>query len=216
MAEPVEPDQRLKTGPMHKLVRSIRSRGLLGTLRWFANGYLSVTRFIVFHRDLRVPCPHVPRNPDAELRRVSVEELRAFRDAAGTLPVEFYCDETSGFTTPYVAFVEGRMAAILWMVFPGEGSRFLDLEDGDVEYNYSAVLPAYRGRRLAEDLLAHAVRSCQEEGRLRRMFAVVSAMNVPQYKQMMNLGFEPVEALAHFLTRRPKASLRWVPADPDA
>jgi len=90
-----------------------------------------------------------------------------------------------------------------------EYSRFLVLGEGDAEYNYSFVLPQYRGRRLAARLIAFMIKICQQQGQ-RRLFAVVSATNIPQFKQMLDMGFVPVEALTHFGTRRPKATLEYV------
>lgn len=191
------------------VTQSFKSRGVLGTLRWIAVGPLRVNNFLVFHMDLRRPFTPTPVPDGLELRRSSVEELRHLRTGRSDLPVEFYCDQTHGFTLPFLAFSNGELAAIHWLVLPGQRSRFLDMKAGDVELNYNTVLPPFRGKRIAQILMSHIVAQSQTEGH-QHMFGVVHAANIPQFKQMLDMGFRPVEVVSHFGFSRPKASLEFV------
>jgi GNAT superfamily N-acetyltransferase len=170
---------------------------------------LRVNNFLVFHLDLTKTKPAPPPPVGVTLRVGTVEDLRALRATRGDLPVEFYCDETHGFTTPFLAMVDGEVAAIHWLVFPGQRSRFLDMKPGDVELNYNTVLPQYRGRRLGQLLMAYLVDSAREGGH-RRLFGVVHAANIAQFKPMLDMGFRPVEVVSHFAMSRPKATLEHV------
>lgn len=191
------------------LLLSFRNKGLRATLRSIYYGYFVVNKFIVFYRDLAQPTREMEIDPEVELKRVSLVELEQLRSGNSNFPPDFYCDRTYGFSTPCVALVGGELAAILWIVSPHEYSRFLELGEGDAEYNYSFVLPQYRGHRLAARLMALMIDICRQQQQ-RRLFAVVSATNIPQFKQMLAMGFVPVEALTHFGLRRPKATLEYV------
>lgn len=193
-----------------ELRQSIISRGFPGTLKWIYSGYFKVNNFIVFYKDLTQPFRARKTSTEIKCIRGSVENLRAIRESEKEiLPIEFYADTVHLLSTPYFAFLNDNIAAIHWLVYPGEKSRFLTLKEGDVEINYNTVLKKYRARRIAESLMHFMINACQEEGH-KRMFGVVHVSNIPQYKPMLRLGFEPVEVLTHFGLKRPKASLQYV------
>jgi len=192
-----------------KFFRSLTSRGLYGTIHWIFHGYFVFNNFIVFYRNLENPVQAPAPSDGVEIKKLSLDALCSIRKGRNDLPVEFFCDKTHGLTTPFVALVEGELAAIHWLVQPGETSRFLSLSEGDIELNLNTVLPEFRGNRLAELLMVELLTDCKNNN-LKRMFGVVHVSNIPQYKQMMRLGFEPVEHLTHFAFYRPKATLRYV------
>ncbi|MDZ7697270.1 MAG: hypothetical protein U5R49_10220 [Deltaproteobacteria bacterium] len=192
------------------LHQSLISRGFVNTLKWIYYGYFKANNFIVFYKNLTQPSPAGSTNTYVKCIRASLDTLRAIRGKEKeTLPVEFYADTVHHLSTPYLAFLDDNVAAIHWLVYPGEESRFLTLLEGDVEINYNTVLKEYRGRRIAESLMCFMINACQEEGQ-KRMFGVVHVSNIPQYKPMLRLGFEPVEVLTHFGLSRPKASLKYI------
>lgn len=189
---------------------SLRSRGLRETVRALYVGYLKLNHFLVFHIALKSLKPAPPLPEGITVRLLTLPELAALRTAhPEALPFEFHCDTTRHFSTPFVAFVDGEIAAIHWLVLPGEHSRFLTLGSGDVELNYNTVLPKFRGRRLAQVLMAEVMQWAQAKG-YSRMFGVVHVVNVQQFKPMIDLGFRPVELVTHFAVFRPKATLAFV------
>lgn len=192
-----------------RLLQSTQSRGGFGTLRWMYYGYLVPNKFLVFYRNLEETFDYSSMYDDITIEKLSINQLKAIRDKRSDYPIEFFCDQTEGFRTPFVAHVNNEPAAIHWLVAPGEKSRFLDLKTGDVELNYNTVLPDFRGNKLAAPLMAYIIDRCKQDGQ-RRMFGVVHVDNLPQYKQMIRLGFEPVETLSHFGPYRPKATLKYV------
>ncbi len=192
---------------IRKFINSIGSRGLYGTARWMFYGYLTVNKFLVFHRNLSTVPDIASPGKHIVFKEISVDELDNIRKTHDNLPVEFFCDITFGFTKPYVAYVNGRLAAIHWLVPAGEYSRFLNLVDGDVELNYTTVLPEFRGHSLSMHFLNHLLHFCRDQG-YKHMFASINVSNIPQYKPMLRLGFEPVEVLTHFSLYRPKAGLK--------
>ena len=196
-------------GKMSTILLSVRQDGFFETSKIIIRGYFMVNKFIVFYRDLGAEVKESNIDPSISLKQISLGELKCLRKNRTDLPPDFYCDESLKFKTPCVALVNGELAAILWIVSPEEHSRFLELNDGDVEYNYSFVLPQFRGARLAGHLISFMIKYCQGM-KLNRMFAVVSATNIPQFKQMLDMGFVPVEAMTHFGWRRPKATLSYV------
>ena len=191
-----------------RLNQSTRSRGFWGTLRWIYNGFFVVKKFTVYYLSLNKVIIPKSFNSQIRLQKISKEELHVIREKEKDLSVEFYCDITHNFSTPFVALIGKKIAAINWLVFPGQFSRFLNLEEYDAELNYNTVLPQFRGRRLAEKLMSFIIVDCQKK-HLKRMFCVVSVDNVPQFKQLINLGFVPIETLTHFAFHRPKATLKY-------
>lgn len=195
-----------------ELNQSLKSRGFLGTLKWLYSGYFKVNNFIVFYKNLTQISSFQSKTSSVKCIRMSVEELRSIREKEEQLlPIEFYADTVHHLSTPCLAFIDNNLAAIHWLVYPGQESRFLRLVKGDVEINYNTVLQRYRGRRIAEALMSYMMNTCQEEGH-KRMFGVVHVSNIPQYKPMLGLGFEPIEVLTHFGLSRPKATLKYLRA----
>jgi len=190
------------------IFQSLKSRKVKGTLREFYYGYLRVNHFLVLHKKLNNPLKESNLKENITIKKLALNELSEFRTSE-KLPVEFSCDKFHGFKTPFVAFVDGKIAAIHWVVTNKEFSRFLQLSENDLELNYNTVLPIYRGHRLAE-LLMSKILEHYSGSRYQHMFGVVNAENIAQYKPMLRLGFEPVEVLTHFLTFRPKATLKYV------
>ncbi|MGV8056421.1 MAG: GNAT family N-acetyltransferase [Smithellaceae bacterium] len=188
------------------LIRNLKSDGVYNTLRTLLTNYLIVNHFIVFHKNLGTRTNYSMNAPLIEMRKISIEELLEIREKETRLPIQFYCDLTHQFTHAFVAFAENRIAAIHWLVLPGQYSRFFDLTEGDAELNYNTVLPQFRGSGIARGLMSFVTKYCEVSG-LNDIFGVVNVKNIPQYKQMIRLGFEPVEILTHFGPFRPKASL---------
>lgn len=195
-----------------QLLNSIKTRGILGTLRWVRYGYLRVNKFIVFHKDLTQDFEYdlsAFLYKSIKLEVITLNQLDLIRNKTQNLPIEFFCDITHHFSTPCILYIDGEIAGINWAVHPEEPSRFLQLSKGDVEINYSTVLPNFRGERLGEALMAFQVLNLIER-KQKRVFAVINANNIAQYKPMLSIGFQPVEVLTHFGLSRPKATLKYV------
>lgn len=191
-----------------QLLISINSRGITGTLKWGVDGYFKINNFIIFFRDLSIPI--IKKNRlDVDIIKMSAFEIKQLRENFNDLPFEFFCDESHGFTHCYVAFIGNNPAAIHWLVVPGERSRFLHLKEGDVELNYTVVLPRFRGKRIAEHLMEYIIHDAARNNH-KRIFCVAHVSNIPQYKPMLRLGFLPVECLTHFFIWRPKAKLNYL------
>jgi ribosomal protein S18 acetylase RimI-like enzyme len=186
-----------------------KSRGLAGVLAFLNDSLLKINNFLVFYLDLRKPFTANAAPTGLVMHCASVAELEQLRSGRDDLPYEFYCDQSFGFTLPFLATYEGKLAAIHWLVLPGEYSRFMNLHLGDVELNYNTVLPEFRGKRIAQALMAFVVGYSVEAG-YHRMFGVVLVSNIAQFKPMLDLGFRPVENLVHFALRRPKATLQYL------
>ncbi len=189
------------------LLAEMRANGVLAALDLLWVSLFKRNVFQVLALDLSAPRPAIAPRSGIEVRLLSIAELRELRSQAGTLSIDFHGDELFGYTHPFVAFVDQKVAAIMWIVLPGQPSRFLDLQEGEVEINYLAVIPEFRGQRLGQYLMAHQVQWAADANH-RRMFVVVDAQNIASLKPMLDLGFRPVEALVHIAWHRPKAQLR--------
>ena len=190
------------------LLSSLSSRGVSGTVKEILQSYFWVNHFLVFHKNLQTQGPSIRKNENVVVKRINLDELEQIRRKE-SLPVEFYCDRSHNLRTLYLAYLNGEVAAIQWVVKKGEYSRFLNLSEMDLEFNYSTVLPRFRGKRIAQLLKAVIIQE-YSDSEYKRMFSVVNAENIAQYKPMLELGFEPVEVLTHYGTHRPKATLRYV------
>ncbi|MEM7432254.1 MAG: GNAT family N-acetyltransferase [Pseudomonadota bacterium] len=192
-----------------KFIQSLKSRGFIGTFRWVTFGYFRTNKFIVFYLNLEKDFNYQFPEESITFAKLSLDELQQLRESHDNLPVEFFCDRTEGFKTPFVAFVDGKLAAIHWLVGPQEPSRFLNMQEQDVELNFNTVIPEFRGHKLAEPLMAFLLHTSKQEGK-KRAFGVAHVDNIAMYKQVIRVGFEPVEIINHFGHKRPKATLKYV------
>jgi len=190
------------------LIQELKSSGIRRTVNEFITGYFTVNHFIVLYRNLKKPVNSEFKRKEIEMRKISLSELQSLRKDMPDLPMQFYCDEIYNFSTPFIAFIDGKLAAIHWVVLPGETSRFLNMKEGDVELNYNTVLPQYRGSRVAGELIMYIIKSYTDSDS-KRMFGICNVLNIPIWKQAQNAGFEPVEILTHFGFYRPKATLEY-------
>lgn len=190
------------------LLAKFRANGIAGTLDLLYASLFKVNIFQVFYIDLRKPLKIPSPPPGIEFRQVSLEELRRVRNENADLAIDYYCDELFGYTLPFFALIDQKVAAIVWLVVAGQSSRFLDLKPGDVEINYLEVDPAFRGRRIAQHLMGYQISWAANAG-YTRMFTVPNVQNIASLKPMLDLGFRPIEALVHFSLKRPKASLKY-------
>ena len=188
------------------LIAKFRANGVLGTLDLLYVSLLKVNIFQVFYINLQKPLRIPTPPPEIEFSQATLDELRRVRGGAKNLSVDYYCDELFGYTLPFFARVDGHIAAIVWLVLPGQACRFLNMREGDVEINYLAVDPAFRGRRMGQFLMGYQIQWAAQAG-YKRIFTVPNVQNIPSLKPMLDLGFRPIEALVHFSFRRPKAAL---------
>jgi len=185
------------------LKQSLGSEGILRTLKIIGYGYLQVNKFIVLSFELKKPFFYKEKNENLQIMRITLDELHQLRTNHPGLPIQFYCDQTQGFTEPYVAFIDGEIVAIHWLVHPKQRSRFLIMRDNDAELNYNTVLHQYRGKRIAESLMAYIIKS-NNASELKTLWGVVDVNNIPQWKSMIHLGFKPVDIITHWAAYRPK------------
>ncbi len=189
------------------LLAKFRASGIPGTVDLLYVSLFKKNIFQVFFLNLNKPLTIPPVPSEIECRQVSLEELQRFRSENEDLPVDYYCDELFGYTLPFFALVNRQVAAVVWLVSAGQTSRFLELQQTDVEINYLEVNRAYRGHRLAQHLMGYQLQWAAEAG-YRRVFTVPNVENIASLKPMLDLGFRPIEALVHFSLSRPKAALK--------
>ncbi len=188
------------------LIRSINSVGLKKTVDNIIFGYLCLNKFMVLRLNLETPFRYVEKNQSLKMTEISLEDLHRMRDDHPGLPIEFYCDEIQGFSKPYVAFINNEIAAIHWLTLPGENSRFLTIRENDAELNYNTVLPQFRGKGVAKSLMAYIIQT-NNSNELENLWGVVHIDNIPQWKPMIKLGFDPVGIITHWAFHRPKISI---------
>lgn len=180
-----------------RIFRDVKNKGLISAFKYYT--YAMTPRdFIVFSINPG-KCPDcVVQCDDLTFRRITIDALKSIRDRIGNLPQEFYCDLLYGFTTPFIMEEKGEVAAIHWLVMPGEWSKFMVLKEGEAELNYNIVLPKFRGKRLAEKLMRHILQSLKDEGDVKTVYGVVASSNIAQFKQMVSMGFMPVGVITKF------------------
>ena len=207
----------MKISKFKFFLNTLRDKGAYRTIKIIISSYFKMNKFIVFYKNLEKPfngATHDSSNDlsndsSIEFVKISLKDLNMLRKKEKQQPVQFYCDISFKSTTPFVALINGKIAAITWGVDPGEYSNFLNLEKGDVELHYTLVLSEFEGKGLSMLLKSFAIKNYIKENR-KRMFAVTNVNNIANYKLMIRLGFEPVEVLTHFAFNKPKATLKYV------
>ena len=73
-------------------LKTVKTRGLYGTIRTIMSGYVKVNKFIVFYKDLEKPFDCPLHDATIEFAKSSPGELGFLRNKGMDLPVQFYCD----------------------------------------------------------------------------------------------------------------------------
>jgi RimJ/RimL family protein N-acetyltransferase len=186
-----------------KGIATLRSKGIKETLYWFYFGYLKVNRFFLFRRELNHPFPEVPHRDDILIKQISLEQLREIRQSYPKLPEEFFCDIFERAKTCFVGFVDGKLAHIMWVFFPGDGSRFFKLKEKEAEINYIFTLPEFRGLSLYP-LTVKVVSHWLRENGYKKLYVVSHDKNVNAIKAIEKCDFRKIGEITHISFWRPK------------
>lgn len=77
----------------------------------------------------------------------------------------------------YKAYVDGNIAGILTMAYPGVVYRELCVSEPSADMDIAAVLPVYRGKGLMKALLREAAHDAEKDG-IKILFATVHPQNI--------------------------------------
>jgi len=158
-----------------------------GILQFIYYGFLRRNRFIVFVHDLETQCNVRIAVQNLVISNPSEKELDDIRNNI-ELPREFFCDQTYGASKCYLALIDNRPAYIHWVFDCRHSSRFLRIQNGDVEVNYMLTLPDYRRQGLCVNVLNQTVNNMKAEGK-NRVFCVVHDRNIASIKAVKKAGF---------------------------
>jgi GNAT superfamily N-acetyltransferase len=186
-----------------KGIATLRSKGIKETLYWFYFGYLKVNKFFLFRRELSNYFPEVAQRDDILIKQISLQELKEIRENNPKLSEEFFCDIYEGAKTCFVGFVGGKLAHVMWVFFPREGSRFFNLEEGEAEINYIVTLPEFRGLNLYP-LTINVVSHWLRENHYKKLYVVSHQQNINAIRAIRKCNFEMIGEVTHFSFWRPK------------
>ena len=186
-----------------KGITTLRSKGIKETFYWFYFGYLKVNKFFLFRRELDNPFPDVSQRDDILIKQISLQELREIRQNYPKLPEEFFCDIFEGSKTCFVGFVGEKVAHIMWVFSPGDGSRFFKLKEKEAEINYIVTLPEFRGLNLYP-LTVKAVSHWLRENDFIKVYVVSHEQNINAVKAIAKCGFTKIGEVTHIGIWRPK------------
>ena len=186
-----------------KGIAALRSKGIKETFYWFYFGYLKVNKFFLFRRELDNPFPDVRQRGDILIKQISLQQLKEIRQNYPKLPEEFFCDIFKCSKTCFVGFVGEKVAHIMWVFFPGDGSRFFKLREKEAEINYIVTLPEFRGLNLYP-LTVKAVSHWLRENDFVKVYVVSHEKNINAIKAIAKCGFQKIGEIKHIGFWRPK------------
>jgi len=160
----------------------------LSYLKFLYYSGLKINTFFVYENDLMRELPPHNLDPEFEVIKPTLEELRNIR-IGKNLPREFYYDELLNIRACYLAFYKGELAYIHWLFFKGDYSRFLILSDRVAELNYNTTLPEFRRRRLSAKMMAYISNDLQDSG-YEKVMGVIHEGNIASIKCILQAGFK--------------------------
>jgi hypothetical protein len=164
-----------------------RLHGLRGVREALAARLYGRQRYLRFVIDLPSWVPADIPLPGVEIRS-GIEALDAIRGGGSTLPLEFHADRLQGARYPYLAFVDGRVGHISWMLTDREHTRLIRLRPWEVELDFAYTVPECRGRRLLTAVETAILRDARERGAL-VAYTHVAEANVASIRGVLKTGF---------------------------
>lgn len=179
-------------------------RGLLAAARCWLRFRETYVRLAV---DLETWSAPAPAGPAIDVTRGDGAALPATSDTRDPLPVEFHVRVRG--RRHYLGRVDGHVAHITWVFFPGDPSRFLALGRGQVEITDSHTTRAYRNRGIYQGVLHRILGDMRAEG-FRTAYTHVAVGNASSLRAMHATGFQPVAVV----TARRLLGVYWTRARP--
>ncbi len=154
---------------------------------------ISINTFCVFEYNLSQDLHKCDLEPEYFVMKSPLDKLVKVRDGLD-LPREFYYDKTSGARLGYLIFRLDELAGIRWILYKGDYSRFLKLSDGVGEFNYTTILPEFRGKRLASKAAIYILRELKEMG-FKKVMVVIHKGNYQAIRCAELAGFKEIRKM---------------------
>jgi len=166
-----------------------KKKGFFETIKRIRSRYFSVSRFIIYRRDLHENYEGVQLGPEYNVIIDDFILLNEIRNKRNDLPREFYVDRTHGGKHFYLVLKGKDVAYIHWVLLKGDYSRFFKLQDGaSAELNYNITLPAHRGNRLMAKTINFICTDLEKKG-YKVLWGAASAGNILSHKSLRKTGF---------------------------
>ena len=162
-------------------------------IRFVYYSALRVNTFWLTGTELTDGLPSMHMDACYRVIKPTLEELDRLRKGLD-LPREFYYDRILGLKTCYLAFKDGEIAYIHWIITQGDYSRFLVLPANAVELNYNTTLRPFRGNKLMAKMVCHICRDLKENG-FRRVYGIAHEDNLPSLGAVQDAGFRKLRTI---------------------
>ena len=174
------------------VVGRVRRDGLVATMKGLCRALVPRSCEI-----FRLEKPVADATDAAHPLQSDFEALRTARAGLEGLPDEYYYDVSRNYGKCFFYIVDGKPAAILWMVRRGERDRYLKVAGNEAVIVGLYVLDEFRGRGLARDLVRQSCIQMQRKG-TESIYAVIEVWNVASRRAHEANGFRKI-----LLVRRP-------------
>lgn len=190
-----------------ELYTYLRKKGIRDTVSRIKQRYFSVTKFIVYRRDLEEDFNGIELGPEYTVSKDDFFLLDKIRSSRADLPREFYVDKTHGGKHFYLVLKNGEVAYIHWVMLKGDYSRFLKINrDGIAELNYNTTLPEYRGNKLMARTINYICKDLKKAG-YKTLYGVIADGNHNSHMSLKRTGFRAVCTLESGLMHNDKATV---------
>jgi hypothetical protein len=172
-----------------ELITYYKKKGLLETIHRIKSRYLSITKFIIYKRDLDENYNGIELGPEYKVIIDDFNVLNELRIKRSDLPREFYIDKTHAGRHFYLVFKGNEVAYIHWVLLKDDYSRFFNLKDGKTaELNYNITLPEFRGDKLMSKTINFICNDLKGKG-YKTLVGAVSEGNILSHKSLRKTGF---------------------------
>ena len=181
-----------------ELIVYLEKKGIKETLSRIKLRYLSISEFVVFHRNLESSNFQAEISPDIKYVKGEIEALQQFRDQHPSLPREFYIDQTHNGKEFYLGYYKGDLAQICWLFYKGDYSRFFSFkDDSSCELNYIITLPQFRGNGLPAKFTNYICDQLKSK-KIKNVVVAIASGNANMVKGMKGTDFIEIKRIISY------------------
>jgi ribosomal protein S18 acetylase RimI-like enzyme len=169
--------------PLKGLMIRLRSDGIRGTAQGIRDGFIP-RNWRIYRLN-----PPVPEGLAQCEIGSDLAVLHSARSCDPGLPGDFYRDAANRSKQCFYARIDNQLAGIVWIYDTDYPSRVIRLAPGEVEIAFVFVMPEFRGRGIAKDLIRAACLHLLDRG-VRIIYAVIEEHNLASQAAFTGCRFE--------------------------
>lgn len=181
---------RKEIARLFKSGRSVISTGgLWGFLKAFLLFLFRYEKLIIFEINLKGQVNSVKSDLKLEVRRASLDDLEKLQAGEYAHQMEMHRNVVDGVKDGFVAYSESRFAHIVWVYYPGDPNRFINLKPKEAEIKFGWTPLLFRGHNVYPKVVEFICNYLKEKG-YERLYGFIVEDNLASMHGLKKVGFE--------------------------